>query len=604
VHVLRFTFYVFRIAPYVHKGEPTMRLLIVFARTYPWRSLVMLGCLLLAAVAEGIGLSTLLPLLSLATEVDAGLPTPSGKQSQLEQMVRSILTSADLQPTIGILLALIVVSMALKAALVLLAQKQVGYTVARVATDLRLALIRAILAARWEFFVRQPAGSFANAFTTEASRAAHAYLNGATIVATLIETLLYTGIALAVSWQAALVAILIGVFIVSSLHRLVRMTRRAGKRQTVSFKILLGRLADTLYAVKALKAMARETQVALLLEKETRRLNRALRREVLSKEALKALQEPFTVAALAGGAYVVLTYWAVPLKTLILMALLFGRALSGFSKVQKQYQQMVIGESAFWSLRTTIERAQAARELSSGTAHPTVRRDITLREVNFSYDAHQVLRQVSLTIPVGQVTAIVGPSGAGKTSIVDLIVGLVRPQEGDVWLDDTPLADIDLTAWRQMVGYVPQETLLLHESVFVNITLGEPDITEANVEAALRAAEAWDFIAALPEGMHTPVGERGSRFSGGQRQRIAIARALVHQPQLLILDEATAALDPVSEAAICETVRKLRGERTILAITHQPALLEIADHVYRLETGTVQQTMHSQQGSEATPRVA
>ena len=582
-----------------------MRLLLVFARTYPWRSLVMLGCLLLAAIAEGIGLSTLLPLLSLATEASAELhPVAGHKQSQLEQVIRTAFASVGLEPTIGMLLVLMVVSMVGKALLVLLAQKQVGYTVARVATDLRLALIRAILAARWEFFVRQPAGSFANAFTTETSRAAHAYQSSATIVAALIETLLYTGVALTVSWQATLVAIIVGVLIVFSLHRLVRMTRRAGKRQALSLKALLGRLADMLYAVKALKAMARETQVALLLEKETRRLNRALRREVFSKEVLKALQEPFIVAALAGGMYVALTYWAVPLKTLILMALLFGRALASFSKVQKQYQQMVTGESAFWSLQDTINRTKAARELSLGTAHPTVRRDITLREVNFSYNDHRVLRQVSLAIPVGQVTAIVGPSGAGKTSIVDLIVGLVRPQAGDVWLDDSPLADINLTAWRQTVGYVPQETLLLHESVFVNITLGEPGITEAEVAMALQAAEAWDFIASLPEGIHTAVGERGLRFSGGQRQRIAIARALVHKPQLLILDEATASLDPVSEAAICATVRKLRGTTTILAVTHQPALLDIADRVYRLEHGAAQQMMPQQSVNEATLRVA
>ena len=377
----------------------------------------------------------------------------------------------------------------------------------------------------------------------------------------LVETVLYVGIALSVSWQATLVAVTAGVCIVSMLHRFVRMTRYAGKRQTLSLKALLGRLADMLYAVKALKAMARETQVALLLEKETRRLNRALRREVLSKEVLKALQEPIIVATLAAGMYIALTYWAVPLKTLILMALLFGRALGSFSKVQKQYQQMVTGESAFWSLQDTIERSQAAREPSLGTTLPVVRRDITLREVSFAYDEHRVLRDVSLAIPVGQMTAIVGPSGAGKTSIVDLIVGLVRPQAGDVWLDDTPLSDIDLTAWRQRVGYVPQETLLLHESVFVNITLGEPGITEAEVEIALRAAEAWDFIASLPEGIHTPVGERGSRFSGGQRQRIAIARALVHKPHLLILDEATASLDPVSEPPSVKRCANCGGQR-------------------------------------------
>ena len=126
---------------------------------------------------------------------------------------------------------------------------------------------------------------------------------------------------------------------------------------------------------------------------------------------------------------------------------------------------------------------------------------------------------------------------------------------------------------------MPQNTTTL------NVSLGDRTLTPANVESALRAAEAWDFVSVLPEGVHTPVGERGARFSGGQRQRIAIARTLVHKPQLLILDEATASLDPESEAAICETVRKLRGTVTVLIISHQPALLEVADHIYRLENG-------------------
>jgi ATP-binding cassette subfamily C protein len=129
----------------------------------------------------------------------------------------------------------------------------------------------------------------------------------------------------------------------------------------------------------------------------------------------------------------------------------------------------------------------------------------------------------------------------------------------------------------------------LHENVFLNVTLGDPALTPGDVEAALRAAGAWEFVSAMPDGMYTPVGERGSGISGGQRQRIAIARALVRKPQLLILDEATASLDPESEAAICTTVRGLRGKMTIVLISHQPALLEVADKVYRLENGKVWQ---------------
>ena len=180
---------------------------------------------------------------------------------------------------------------------------------------------------------------------------------------------------------------------------------------------------------------------------------------------------------------------------------------------------------------------------------------------------------------------LVGASGAGKTTVVDLIIGLLRPQKGEIWIDELSLAHVDLKRWRSMIGYVPQETLLLHDSVFNNITLGDPDLGPESVENALRAAGALEFVEAMPQGMHSIVGERGGKLSGGQRQRIAIARALVHQPQLLILDEATSALDPDSESTIGRTLQKLRGALTIIAISHQQTLIQSADRAYCIENG-------------------
>jgi ATP-binding cassette subfamily C protein len=180
---------------------------------------------------------------------------------------------------------------------------------------------------------------------------------------------------------------------------------------------------------------------------------------------------------------------------------------------------------------------------------------------------------------------LVGPSGAGKTTIIDLLTGLLQPQSGAILIDGTSLQELDTRAWRQMIGYVPQETVLLHDTILHNVTLGDPALGEADAERALKEAGAWEFIAMLPQGMNSSVGERGGKLSGGQRQRIMIARALVHRPRLLILDEATSALDPASEAAICQTLEQLRGELTILAISHQTALVNAADRVYRLEKG-------------------
>jgi ATP-binding cassette subfamily C protein len=405
------------------------------------------------------------------------------------------------------------------------------------------------------------------------------------MVAAALQTLVYTGIAFLISWKATLAALGIGVVTVFLLSNLVRAARRAGTRQTRLLSASLGRLADALHAVKPLKAMAREARLGPLLEREVSRLDRALRGEVLSKEALKALQEPILVVALAVGLYLALSRWEVPLATILMLGVLFYRTLASTNRVQKAHQNMASRESAYWSLRETIDRANARREPRGGEQVPRLQNEIALRGVSLDYGERPVLQEVSLAFQARKITALVGPSGAGKTSIADLVIGLIRPQRGEVWIDGVPLADVDLRGWRAQIGYVPQEMFLLHDSVFVNVTLGDEDLSETDVWAALEEAGAAQFVAALPAGMDTVVGERGARLSGGQRQRIAVARALVRRPSLLILDEATTALDPETEAAVCGSVACLRGEMTIIAISHQPALVGLADQVYRIENG-------------------
>jgi len=557
-----------------------MHLIIVLARRYPTRTIIMLVCLILAALAEGIGLSSMMPLLGMVTG-------SKGEESGLERTLRGVLASAGVEPTLGVLLVLIVSGSVVKASLMLLAQRQVGYTVAHVATDLRLALLRALLSARWLYYVRQPVGMLANAFATEASRASEAYLYGTTLISQLIQTTLYVGIAAAVSWQTTLAASFVGLATVGALSGLVRRTKRAGVKQTDLMRTLLSRMADVLYSVKPLKAMGREPLIAPLLEHETQSLNRALQRQVLSKEAVRALQEPLLVGSLAGGLYLATSYWDIAVDGVIMLSLIFARALFSLQKSQKQYQAMAACESAFWSLQKTIAESEREAEPGSGARPAVFERELSVRNVDFAYDERPILCGASLEIPAGQVTAIVGPSGAGKTTIADLALGLVKPQKGEVFLDDVALSEVDVSAWRHRVGYVPQEMLLLHEDLLTNVTLGDPALTRADVEDALAAAGASEFVRELPQGLATPLGERGARLSGGQRQRIAIARALVHRPSLLILDEATASLDPASEAGIYETVRALRGRTTILAISHQPGLLKVADRVYRLAAGRV-----------------
>ena len=563
-----------------------MRLLFSFARAYPLQSAIMLLALLLAGVAEGIGLSALLPLISIAIGSQTGAESgASASHSGVERVVSEYLSALGLTPTIGVLLVVIVLAIVLKSGLVLIAKKQVGYTVAGVATDLRLALLRALLVARWEYFLRQPIGALANSMATEAVRTAKAYLHGASMSAIIVEALVYTGVALLISWKATLVALAVGLILAYLLKRLVGKARRAGVRQTELLKSLLTHLTDTLLSIKSLKAMARESRADSLLAKKTNRLNRALQKQVLSKEVLKAVQEPLFVSFLAIGLYVVSVFLSFPLATVMVLVFLLSRIVKRVNKVQQEYQEMVILESAYWSLQDTIREAERAREPELGSTVPSLNHAIRLERVSFTYNEESVLQDASLSFPAGLFTAIVGSSGVGKTTVADLVTGLIRPQRGEVWIDDLPLQQVDVMSWRKMIGYVPQETLLLHDSVLINVTLGDHDLTAADAEHALRAAGVWQFVEEMPEGIYSTVGERGGMLSGGQRQRIAIARALVHKPKLLILDEPTSALDRESESAICETLQQLSGRYTILAISHRAALTKAADRAYHLEDG-------------------
>jgi ATP-binding cassette subfamily C protein len=546
-----------------------MRVFHYFLRAYPWQSLIMLLCLLLAAVMEGIGISSMLPLLSMAT---GSQDEPHAAPSGYEAYVQGALSRFDLEPTLGTMVVLVIGAIWLKGLLMLLAKRQVGYTVAHVATDLRLALLRALLDTRWSYYTKQPAGGIANAMATEAQRASLAYQHAALIVSYGIEVMLYTGIALAVAWQATLAAALGALFTVGVLSALVRMGERAGRKQTVILQSLLGRLTDALQAVKLLKATGREDTIGPLLAEDTRRLKRQLRRRVLSREAMRALQEPILVTLLGVGAFVALSVLGMALSSVIVLTLVFVRALTRINSMQV----------------SMIERAEAEREPAGGTRAPTLSRGVVLRDVRLAYEGRAyegrpIFDGLSLDLPVGQITAILGPSGTGKTTITDLVSGLVQPDAGDVLVDDVPLPELDVRRWRERIGYVPQEMLLLHDSVRINVTFGDAEVSDAQVESALRDAGAWDFVSQLPGGLDASVGERGALLSGGQRQRIAIARALVHRPSLLILDEATAALDAEAEAAVWATVEGLRGRTTILAISHQPALAEVADCIYRIE---------------------
>ena len=554
-----------------------MRTLITYFTVYPRRSFYVLLAFLAAGVAEALSLTAILPLLSIAI----GDPV----DSNIGKFIVQLLDRVDIDPTIGAMLLIILCGIIIKSLVLLVANRQIGYTVANIATKLRLELIEALFASRWQYYLRQPVGSLTNSIATEASRAAIGFSHAAAVLSLSIQVFVYILIALLVSWQAALTSLIIGVIFLASMSRLIRVARKAGTKQTLLFRELLTYLADVLGSAKPLKAMARDKVTDSILRSQTTQLEKATRREVMSRESLKAIQEPILAAFTTGGLYAVLVIWELPLSAVAAMVILFVRILTLSGKMQRRYQNLLVFESAYWSIRKASEAARSSAEMKTGRLHPTLKQGISLQHVDFNYDNKVIFRNLNMEIQVKSFTTITGNSGAGKSTLIDLLCGLVEPKFGDIFVDGISIHEINIREWRRLIGYVSQETILLHDTILSNILVGAPDLTQADAEKALHQAGAWEFVSALPEGLHTIVGERGGLISGGQRQCIAIARALAHQPQLLLLDEPTSALDPKSEQNICKTLRNLSRSLTIIAVSHQPALANVADYVIRLSNG-------------------
>lgn len=531
--------------------------------------------LLLAGISDALGLASLLPLISLVSDGEA-----SG--GLIADAVASVFSLVGAEPTLVGLLAVVVAGTTLRGAFTFLATRQAGYASAAFSAELRLRLVRALMVARWSHFVGQAVGRLSNAMGVEANRASSTLVDTAALGASAIQVLIYLGLSLFVSWQVSLAAVVLGGVMATMLRSLVRSSRQAGREYTLVLRSLTSRLVDSLGAIKPVRAMGRSESLQRLLEDEVAELEHAQRHRVLSQSSLAATQEPVSVLLLAVGVYVVATRDLVPFDQLLFLAFLFQRSMSRIGLLQRQYQLVRTEESALWSILESIEDAASSRESHSGTRQPTLNRGIEFVGVDFDYEGRSVLSGLHATIPANRFTAVVGASGVGKTTLADILVRLHVPQSGDVLLDGVPLEEVEVRAWRRMVGYVPQEPVLFHESVLVNVTLKDPHLSREAAWFALEQAGAREFVAALPGGLDSTVGERGLRLSGGQRQRLSIARAIVTQPRLLILDEATSGLDRPTERAVYETIARLRNDMTIVVITHQPTALEYADHVIEL----------------------
>ena len=438
----------------------------------PWTVLL---CLLTASVIEGLGFASLVPLLMVAT--DSGVEEPS----PLLDVTRDVMATVGLPLEVGPLIIFFVATLVVKSALNFLAMQYVSRAIADFSSGLRSRLIQTLFRANWAYLVQHPVGRIANSISGQAARAGGAYQVAATFLAQSIQTVAYLVVAFVVSWPIALAATGISGLMVLALHFLVRIARKAGWRQTQRSRDLVTLLMDSLNNIKPLKAMAKEDEYAGFLEHRINLLKKAIRRQAVSQDALKNGNEALVTIFLGIGFFLALAVWQVPLIELAVIGVLIKRTSNGIGKLQQLFQQAVASETPYLEAMDMMAEAESARELNPGRRQASFERECRLEGVSFAHGERPILESVSLQIPAGGVTVLIGLSGAGKTTIADLILGLYRPSRGRVTVDGVPLDEIDLKSWRRLIGYVPQDLVLFHDTIQANVALGDPQIGEAEV---------------------------------------------------------------------------------------------------------------------------
>lgn len=285
------------------------------------------------------------------------------------------------------------------------------------------------------------------------------------------------------------------------------------------------------------------------------------------------------------------------LPTLSLFAAAAFRLMPSINRILITVTQMRFSSHSVYvlyhdlmELKAVEEKSNRVNESRTGVRQQGLKTAIALRDVVYQYPgaSDASLRGISLTIPKGTSVGFVGSSGAGKTTIVDVILGLLPPTEGQVLVDDRDIYQ-DLPSWQRLIGYIPQSIYLCDDTLRNNIAFGIPadEINEDWIESAVESAQLTELVKSLPQGLDTLVGERGVRLSGGQRQRVGIARALYHNPEVLVMDEATAALDNQTEAGVMEAVEKLSGEKTLIMIAHRLSTVKNCDRLYFMNQGQI-----------------
>ena len=302
----------------------------------------------------------------------------------------------------------------------------------------------------------------------------------------------------------------------------------------------------------------------------------------------QVIQESSTFALIAGITYVGVSIFNIEFSLILALLFVLYRLAPRVTALNDGRQALAVSLAALHHVRNTLDETANPSIISGDRAFEDLKDAIQLKDVTFSYNGGApVIDNTGFTIEKGKVTAIVGTSGAGKTTLIDLLLRHYDPAQGIISVDGTDLKELDLDSWRKAIGVVSQDVFLFHDTVANNISLGRPGVTMEDIQRAAKQAYAHDFVQQMPQGYDTPIGDRGWNLSGGQRQRLALARAILLKPEILILDEATSSLDSESERLIQDSIDEIKANCTLVVVAHRLSTIRDADRIVVLQDGKV-----------------
>ncbi|MGC8865785.1 MAG: ABC transporter ATP-binding protein [Bacteroidales bacterium] len=368
--------------------------------------------------------------------------------------------------------------------------------------------------------------------------------------------------------------------------------KRTSRKSQEKMGYLMSLVEESIAGLRIIKAFNAIETSRRNFEKENRRYTRLMIRLYRKRDLASPLSEflgvlVVVVILLFGGRLVLDPYGSLKPEVFLVYLGIFSQLIPPAKSIVQAFYNIQKGTASIERINEILNAEEVITEKPQALEKHTFDHSIEYRGVWFNYGQDDVLKDINLNIRCGQTLAIVGPSGSGKSTLVDLLPRFYDPTQGNILLDGHDLRDYRIDHLRGLMGIVSQDTILFNDSVFNNIALGMKDVTEEAVEKAARVANAYEFIMQLPEGFQTVIGDRGLKLSGGQRQRLSIARAVLKNPPILILDEATSSLDTESERLVQDALDHLMENRTVIVIAHRLSTIHRADEIIVMHQGSI-----------------